>query len=401
MYSLRETRADHQMLTETETDLYFYHQNGISEINIEEMTTRSFLQDVNDFGIVLPYRGGRIFNFNGNMAQEKDHVITNMGEGLFPKLVDGEDVIAAERVSEPHTLQRIKPDGSIQWKKVLKLSVQRLVHNGSLYFSNQKERSPLKFFLLVYGLSAPLWVIELFIDVKGLPLEIPVTDIVAAFTPLIAACILTSREEGRAGVKKLLKRIFDYSRIREKKWYLAIVGVPLLIFLLIYFVLRFSNKEVPAQWNLSFLPVLFLLIFFFLGAIGEEVGYMGYAVESLQKKWNALATSIIIGLPWAIWHYPSILQQGHSFTWILWGTLGTVAFRILTVWLYNNTNKSLFACILFHCLYNTGRPLFPHDEIRNPLVDYPYIHYSVIAAMAILAVVLWGQKTLTNFRFVP
>jgi hypothetical protein len=135
MYSIKETRADHMLMTDTATDLYVFNQNGITEINKDALATRRFLSDVNDFGKVFPYRGGLLFNFNGNMAREKDNVITQMGEGLSPVLLDGEDIIAAERVNTPHTLQRIKPDGSIQWKKELKLSVERLVHNGTLYFS--------------------------------------------------------------------------------------------------------------------------------------------------------------------------------------------------------------------------------------------------------------------------
>ena len=69
------------------------------------------------------------------------------------------------------------------------------------------NRSPLKFFLLVYGLSIPLWIIETRIDVKGLPLDIPIIDILAAFTPMISASILVYKDEGIIGVKKLFKRI--------------------------------------------------------------------------------------------------------------------------------------------------------------------------------------------------
>ena len=142
-----------------------------------------------------------------------------------------------------------------------------------------------------------------------------------------------------------------------------------------------------------------LLIFIFLGAIAEEVGYMGYAIEPMQKRFGALGASILMGIPWAVWHYPSIIQQGHSALWIAWGTLGTVAVRVLIVWIYNNTGKSLFACILFHTMLNVGRLLFPKDEIHNPLVDYPYIHYSLIAVAAIIVIFLWGSKTLASYRY--
>lgn len=204
-----------------------------------------------------------------------------------------------------------------------------------------KKPSALKFFLLVYALSAPFWLIEIFIDIKGLPLQIPITDIFAAFTPLFAACILTYREWGKDAVRKLLFRIFDFKIIKNKNWYWATIGVPLLIFVFIYFSFIILKIYIPKSWQPPILSIPFLFIFFFLGAIGEEVGYMGYVVDPLLKKWNAFSVSMIIGLPWAIWHYPSIIQQGHNFIWILWGTLGTVAMRVLIVWIYNNTNKSL------------------------------------------------------------
>ena len=60
--------------------------------------------------------------------------------------------------------------------------------------SKSENRSPLKFFLLVYGLSIPLWIIETRIDVKRLPLDFSIIDILAAFIPLIAASILVYKE---------------------------------------------------------------------------------------------------------------------------------------------------------------------------------------------------------------
>lgn len=266
--------------------------------------------------------------------------------------------------------------------------------------SSPVKKSPLKFFLLVYALTVPLWIIETMVNIKGLPLDIPVTDLLATFTPLIAAVILVYKEEGHNSVKKLFKRIFDFSRIRQKIWYVPVIFLMPLTFLLIYGVMRLVNLPLPIEPHTSFLLIPLLFIFFFIGATGEEVGYMGYAVDPMQERWSALSTGIIMGIPWAIWHYPSIIKQGHDLAWIAWGTLGTVAIRILIIWIYNNTGRSLFACILFHTMYNVGRPLFPRDKIHNPLVDYPDVHYSIIAITAVIVIFLWGSKTLSKFRYI-
>jgi uncharacterized protein len=261
------------------------------------------------------------------------------------------------------------------------------------------NKSPLKFFLIVYGLSIPLWIIETMIDVKGLPLDIPITDILAAFTPLIAASILVYKEDGRSGINKLFRRIFDFDRVKKKIWFMPVIFLPSLMYLLIYIIIYFSELPVASKFQVSLLSIPVLFIFFFLGAIAEEVGYMGYAIEPLQVRFGALSASIIIGIPWAIWHYPSIIQQGHNAVWIAWATLGTVAVRVLIVWIFNNTRKSLFACILFHTMFNAGRILFPKDKIHNPLVDYPQIHYSLIAVVAVIVIFLWGSKSLARYRY--
>jgi membrane protease YdiL (CAAX protease family) len=190
-----------------------------------------------------------------------------------------------------------------------------------------------------------------------------------------------------------------YSTFAGGLWYVLIILLPFLMYLLIYIIIYFIGLPLPIKFHVPFLSLPFLFCLFFLGAVAEETGYMGYAIAPMQERFGALSASILIGIPWAVWHYPSIMQQGHNLTWIAWGTLGTVAARVLIVWIYNNTGGSLFACILFHTMLNVGRPLFPRDGIHNPLVDYPQIHYSIIAIAAGIVVLLWGSKTLNRYRY--
>ena len=263
-----------------------------------------------------------------------------------------------------------------------------------------KNKSPLKFFLLVFGLSIPFWIIDFTINAKRTSsLNFSIIDIVTAFIPIIAGCILIYKEEGKSGVYKLLKRIFDFARITKKIWYVLIIFLPFFIYSLIYLAIHVLDLSLPSEFHISFISIPFLFILFFVGAVAEETGYMGYAVDPMQERFGALAVGILIGIPWAVWHYPSIIGQGHSLTFIAWATLGTVAVRVLIVWIFNNTGKSLFACILFHTMLNLGRPLFPKDETHSPLVDYPEIHYSLIAIIAVIVIILWGSKTLARFRF--
>ena len=173
------------------------------------------------------------------------------------------------------------------------------------------------------------------------------------------------------------------------------------IYLSIYGALRLFGLPLPTGIELPFSLVLMplLAVAAFIGAAGEELGYMGYAIEPTQEQWGALKTAVVMGLFWAVWHYPSMIEQGRGLQWIAWGTLGMVAVRVIIVWLYNNTGKSVFACAIFHSIANMGAIFFPKDQTHNPLVDFPGLHYSTIALAALVVIFLWGAKTLARYRY--
>jgi uncharacterized protein len=54
-----------------------------------------------------------------------------------------------------------------------------------------------------------------------------------------------------------------------------------------------------SQWYL--IPAVFIGLF--LVVMGEELGWRGYALPILLKRWNALASSFILAIPWTIWHF--------------------------------------------------------------------------------------------------
>jgi hypothetical protein len=72
--------------------------------------------------------------------------------------------------------------------------------------STPSKRSPLKFFLLVFVLSAPFFLMGSIAEQKlPLPFNLPVGALVLV-CPMIAALILVYMESGLDGVKQLLKR---------------------------------------------------------------------------------------------------------------------------------------------------------------------------------------------------
>jgi uncharacterized protein len=230
---------------------------------------------------------------------------------------------------------------------------------------------------------------------SGLPDNLPVTDIGAVLTPTIAAVILRYREAGSSGVRELSGRIFDYHRIKNKRWLVTAIIVLPLLYLVTYFVMRILDYPVATVWNPSpGLVGVFLL--FFLAAIAEELGYSAYETDALQSRMTALNAALVMGPLWALWHLPSMIVLGQSTELILWGLCVTVAFRILSVWIYNNAGASVFAVILMHAIGNTARTGYPGGRSGYEL-GHGSVAYAIIIVFTLIVVVLWRPSTLSNF----
>ena len=254
------------------------------------------------------------------------------------------------------------------------------------------QNKTLMFFVLVFGLSVPFWVAGLLTSRQLLP-ALPVSAL-GFLCPVTAAAILVYRANGPAGVVALLKRSFDYTRVRSRAWFVPTLLLMPGIMVTSYGVMRLTGVQVPIL-QFSVLSALVLFCAFFIGALGEELGWSGYATDPLQDRLSALGASLLIGAVWSVWHWLPLLEADRSLAFIAWWSLDTVALRVTIVWLYNNSGKSVFVAALFHALVNLTWQLFP---VNGSYYD-PRVTGLITAGVALLIVVLWGPRRLSQNRF--
>jgi uncharacterized protein len=259
--------------------------------------------------------------------------------------------------------------------------------------SADKSHLP-KFFLLVFVLSIPFWLVDVLTQLpKGIPINLPASSLMA-FNPGIAALILTYRYKKSAGIKDLVKTVFDHKRIKRKRWYVpTILLMPAMLFLS-YCVMYLVGLPLP-QPNIPLLFVLILFPLFFISALGEEVGWLGYAIDPMQDRCGALKASIILGTVWGLWHFWGYIELNNGLEWAIWQFLGSIPLRILIVWIYNNTGKSILAGILFHAMINVSEFSFPNFGSHYD----PFISGIIFASAAAIVVLIWGPRTLARYRF--
>jgi uncharacterized protein len=254
----------------------------------------------------------------------------------------------------------------------------------------QTPTSVFRFFLLVFAISIPFWLLDTVHPVEMLP-GLPISAL-GAFAPALAAVLLVVRENGSPAAWQLLRRSFDFQRIQNKAWLLIAFLVNPLIALLAYAGMGAVGISLPATVPLTF-GIFPMFVFFLIGALGEELGWTGYATEPLRQRWGIISASVILGIVGSVWHYIPLLQVHRSLVWIAWWTLGTVALRMIMGWLYSHTQGSVFAAAIFHAMINLCWQLFPNNgSFYDPRI---FSSISFLLAITVLAADRFasGRKT--------
>jgi membrane protease YdiL (CAAX protease family) len=293
-----------------------------------------------------------------------------------------------------------------RWKEMLKRYFGRGVHPR-----DSKLSSPWAYFALVYIFS---WVFTIPAALSGASLrESPTLMVIyglGGLGPAVSAILLTYLTQGREGRRDYWQRIVGFRRI-PLRWYgvifLTVPAITALAALVDRLLggqgLRLEAAARFLEQPLQVLPfALFILLF---GPLPEELGWRGYVLDRLQarrcpafiEEWSALASSLILGAAWALWHLPQFFIKGTyqhglgvvslSF-WIF--MLALVVGSILYTWIYNNTGRSTLSAILFHFMQNFTGELF-ELSVRAELYSFLLM---IVAAM--LVVVVWGPRTLTR-----
>jgi membrane protease YdiL (CAAX protease family) len=234
----------------------------------------------------------------------------------------------------------------------------------------------------VSDVKGPWWAIALFI--------------IGGFVPSLLAIFLTLKKEGMNGLRQLGRRILQFKL--GWRWYvftflIVIAGTAGQLIINKLLGNTFPGSQFLAQLG-NLLPLLFI------GPLSEEIGWRGYALGRLQTRWNALISSLIIGLVWALWHLPLFLMVGtsqHELRLSFVGFLvGFMANSVFYTVLYNNTKQSLWSAILFHWLFTYAMTVVISGVIRSPL--YNWLEYLPYVIMALFVLINWGPKRLTHIR---
>ncbi|MDR0639361.1 MAG: CPBP family intramembrane metalloprotease [Spirochaetaceae bacterium] len=117
------------------------------------------------------------------------------------------------------------------------------------------------------------------------------------------------------------------------------------------------NSHVDFSFTIGGIPTLLTIT---LAAFLEELGWRGYAEDSIASYFSWWKESLIFGSLWAVWHLPLFFVVGsYQYNILHDNPLYMVNFfvsilplDILFAWVYVKNDRSIFACMFFHFFVN-------------------------------------------------
>ena len=258
--------------------------------------------------------------------------------------------------------------------------------------SNVKHRWPFGIFLF---LSAALsWTVWLWPTNRGAFLlsgfgfwfKIPLPFLqlsIGSCLPGVLAVVWTLCE-GKDQFRRMLATLTKWRT--PLRCYLVAVALPLGAFLVaLGAVLLFFPSD---HSFFSFFPgigfLLRLVMILPFAPLWEEIAWRAFALAKLESRYSRLASSILLGVYWGMWHIPFWRVQFHPvpISLFLAAIINVFALSVIFAYLYHRSSESLPVVILLHAMYDA---LGPQVSL---VVSRPDVQMRVIYTLTVLSVCL-------------
>lgn len=176
--------------------------------------------------------------------------------------------------------------------------------------------------------------------------------------PSLVALFLTLQRDGLAAAGVLLSKLIQL-RVDPLSAALSLLGYPALWLIVAAFVSvsRFGDPRLDLTAWLVTLPGLLLAghLFRDAGALGEELGWRGYALPRLLTFLSPRTAALVLGCIWGLWHLPAFFVGSLSQSAVGFGPylLNVIAFSVLMTALYVRTGGNVFwSGVIPHMMFN-------------------------------------------------
>ncbi|MCO5252119.1 MAG: CPBP family intramembrane metalloprotease [Candidatus Kapabacteria bacterium] len=254
----------------------------------------------------------------------------------------------------------------------------------------------ISFFIIAFILAWGLISVAIAKNYGWIDLEIPVEPflIIGSWVPNIAAfLVLAIVLKRNGGITELLK---GWLKFKVSAFWYIVTTFPLILAAMSIFIYKLLFGVAPVN-DIMYDPVGLIALMIMItitGAMGEELGWRGFALPRLQSRTSALRASILLGLIWVLWHSP-LWFAGIGFEeipFLAYAIIG-VSFTVLVTWACNNSRGSLLIASLFHLTLNVSVNIIENKAL--------YILAFLFMALAVIVVLVYGYSKLSKASELP
>jgi len=227
------------------------------------------------------------------------------------------------------------------------------------------------FLVMVYSVT---WLIFLPVVLQGrgllaLPVDLSggltfdaVVSVATILGVALPAFLVTAVKGGEDGVRNLLGRCLRW-RVGLRWYLISLLGfLGAMVLAASVFVCRAPLEALVEKWPLFF--TLFLpevLLPFLTIQIFEEAGWTGFMQDMLQERRGPLLASVLVAPAFMFMHVPPLLiDSGVGLALLIVAGALMIAmafFRVVIMWLYNASGRSVLIVALFHSAFNSATSL--------------------------------------------
>jgi len=236
---------------------------------------------------------------------------------------------------------------------------------------------PRIYFIATFIATYILWFAGAYVrfqdDKSGMYMLFMLPGLMAPFL-LSLVMIFTSKDPDLK--KDFVNRLINIRLVRLKMLPVLFFLMPLSVLASILLSLLFEGSVSQFKFaegfsfSSGFVPVLLLLL---LAAGFEELGWRGYAFDSLQSRYTYFKASIVFSILWSLWHFPLIFvnnsYQYEIFHQNIWfGVnffISIIPMGVIISWMCIKNGKSVLAAILFHFVINLSQEILAITQITK------------------------------------
>ncbi|MFA0821459.1 MAG: MmRce1 family CPBP family CAAX prenyl protease [Methanomethylovorans sp.] len=236
---------------------------------------------------------------------------------------------------------------------------------------------PRVYFIATFIVTYILWFAGAYVsfhdDKSGMYMLFMLPGLMAPFL-ISLVMIFTSKNSDLN--KDFVNRLINIRLIRLKMLPTLLLIMPLTVLVSIALSLPFGGSFSQFQFaegfsfSSGFVPVLLLLL---LAAGFEELGWRGYAFDSLQSRYTYFKASVVFSILWSLWHFPLIFvnnsYQYEIFHQNIWfGVnffISIIPMGVIISWMCIKNGKSVLSAILFHFVINLSQEILAITQITK------------------------------------